>query len=197
VQSFTVAWGTRTLRVTHMGFDSAALAFLRDRGAESIEHPGGTLGAHLRRVRQRLATLGAVPYLQLAGLTHAAYGTDGFDRALLPWTDRDALRAVVGDRAEELVYLYGACDRGQSWAALASTRAVHDRFTGQRRPLDAGRVVPFVDLTIVNELDVMEQNPAMLDRHGDYFRDLFASWAPVTSPSVADDARQVLSRKTL
>jgi len=180
-----------------MGLDSAALAFLRERGAESIEHPGGTLYAHLCRVQQRLAALGAVTYLQLAGLTHAAYGTDGFNRALLPWTDRAALRAVVGDEAEDLVYLYGACDRDHTWSTLAGTGTVHDRFTGERRTLDAGQVVPFVDLSIVNELDVIEQNPAMLDRHGDYFRTLFAAWEPVTSPSVADDARRVLSRKTL
>jgi hypothetical protein len=176
-----------------MSFDEAARDLLRDLGAESIEHPGGTLYAHLCRVERRLAGLGAGPDLQLAGLTHAAYGTDGFARSLLPWSDRDPLRSVVGETAESLVYLYGACDRDRTWPSLAGTATVHDRFTGGSTRLEAFQLTPFADLTIVNELDVMEQNPAMLEKHGDYFADLFTRWAPVTSPSVTADARRVLA----
>ncbi|MGW3612447.1 DUF6817 domain-containing protein [Micromonospora sp. NPDC005163] len=177
-----------------MSFDSAARDFLRAHGAESIEHPGGTLYAHLCRVAQRLAGLGAGPDLQLAGLTHAVYGTDGFARGLLAWSDRDSLRSVVGAAAETLVYLYGACDRDRTWPSLADTATVHDRFTGQPQRLNAAQLVPFVDLSIVNELDVIEQNPAMLEKHGTYFHDLFTRWAPATSPTVVAEARRVLSR---
>ncbi|HEX8628364.1 MAG TPA: hypothetical protein VF755_09365 [Catenuloplanes sp.] len=48
-----------------MSFDSAARDFLRDHGAESVEHPGGTRYAHLCRVEQRLAVLGAGRDLRL------------------------------------------------------------------------------------------------------------------------------------
>ncbi|WP_436534509.1 DUF6817 domain-containing protein [Actinoplanes sp. HUAS TT8] len=175
-----------------MAFDSAARAFLREHGTESIEHPGGTLYAHLGRVAERLAACGAAPYVQLAGLTHAAYSTDGFDLALIAWTDRPLLRAVIGVEAEELVYRYGACDRDRTWPHLAETSVVHDRFTGHDRTLGPGEVGPFVDLSIVNELDVIEQNPALYAKHGDYFRDLFARWAPVTSPAVTAEVQRVL-----
>ena len=177
-------------KVDAMTFETAR-AFLRDHGAEGIAHPGGTLYAHLCRVEQRLASLGAREHVRLAGLTHATYGTDGFDRALLDRTDRETLRAVVGDEAEELVNLYGACDRDRTWPDLATTSTVYDRFTGAATVLGADRLVPFVDLSIVNELDVIEQNPALLAEHGDYFRGLFAGWASVTSPAVAADARRV------
>ena len=175
-----------------MTFGSAARAFLREHGTEAIEHPGGTLYSHLCRVEQRLAAAGAAPYVQLAGLTHAAYSTDGFDLALIPWTDRDVLRAVIGLEAEELVYLYGACDRDRTWPALATTSTVHDRFIGHKRVLESHLIGPFVDLSIVNELDVIEQNPALLVKHGDYFRDLFARWAPLTSPKVADEIQRLM-----
>jgi hypothetical protein len=176
-----------------VSFDSAARDFLRDRGAESIAHPGGTLYAHLCRVELRLARLGAGSDLQLAGLTHAVYGTDGFARCLLAWSDRGALRSVIGAAAEALVYLYGACDRDRTWPSLVDTATVHDRFTDQSRRLDASQLVAFVDLSIVNELDVIEQNPAMLKKHGNYFRDLFTRWAPATSPPVAAEAGRVLA----
>jgi len=48
------------------------------------------------------------------------------------------------------------------------------------------------DLSIVNELDVVEQDPTVADKHGAYLRALFASWAPVASPRVSHDAQRVL-----
>jgi hypothetical protein len=175
-----------------MSIDGAARGFLLEHGADAIDHVGGTLFAHLGRVEQALAAVGAPAALRLAGLTHATYGTDGFARALIPWTGRKELRAVIGDEAEDLVYLYCACDRDRSWADLAATRTVHDRFAGGERVLGEGQLTPFVDLSVVNELDVIERDPAVLGRHGEYFRGLFARWEPVTSPAVAERVRHTV-----
>ncbi|MEU8658427.1 DUF6817 domain-containing protein [Actinoplanes philippinensis] len=169
-------------------------AWLRERGTETIQHPGGTLYAHLCRVRDRLAALGHDADVQAAGLTHAAYGTDGFDLALLFWRERDTLRELVGPNAEELVYLYGACDRDRSWPGLAATHRITDRFTGGAVRLADWQITPFVDLSIVNELDVLEHDPALLAEHRDYFTGLFDAWSPVTSPAVVTEARRVLAR---
>jgi hypothetical protein len=175
-----------------MTVDSVARAWLRQRGAETIEHPGGSLYAHLNRVRDRLAALGCDRDTQLAGLVHAAYGTDGFAVTLLDWTDRTALRALVGADVEELVYRYGSCDRKQTWRGLAATGVVVDRFTGQTCEVEPDRLQPFVDLSIVNELDVIEQDPTIAQRHGDYFRSVFATWSPAATPAVDTAARQLL-----
>lgn len=175
-----------------MSADADVRAWLRDRGAETIQHPGGTLYTHLCRVHDLLAELGCGVETQLAGLAHAAYGTDGFDVALLDRTHRVTLRALLGDDAEALVYLYGACDRARTWPTLATTGEVVDRFTNQVRQLGPGRARPFVDLSIVNELDVMEQDPSITGQHGGYFRSLFGDWAPVASPAVMDRARRLL-----
>lgn len=70
---------------------------------------------------------------------------------------------------------------------------MHDRLTGQPHRVDASQLVPFVDLSIVNELDVIEQNPAMLEKQGTYFADLFTRWARVTSPSVIAETARVLA----
>jgi hypothetical protein len=49
----------------------------------------------------------ARPALQLAGLCHAFYGTDGFPGALLPLDRRGELAAAVGDRwGPELLSLF-------------------------------------------------------------------------------------------
>lgn len=175
-----------------MSTEQAVRAWLRERGAERIDHPGGTLYAHLVRVHDRLGALGHDPQVRLAGLAHAAYGTDGFDLTLLAVADRAPLRELVGDRAEALIYLYGACDRSRTWTALPATRQVWDRFTGGPRDLAPEQVRPFTDLSIVNELDVAEQDATFVPRHGDYFRELFASWAPLASPAVLAEARRLL-----
>jgi hypothetical protein len=166
--------------------------WLRARGADEIEHAGGSLYAHLHRVRDRLAGHGAVEDVQLAALTHAAYGTDGFPQSLLDVADRASLRALIGERAELLVYRYGGCDRGRTWRSLPAARIIWSRFDEHGAAPTPEELRAFVDLSIVNELDVYEQSAEIAAKAGDYFRSLFPTWTPLASPQVAEDARTVL-----
>jgi hypothetical protein len=170
-----------------------AYGWLQERGAGDIEHAGGSLLQHLGRVRDRLASLGLDADLQLAGLTHAVYGTDGFPVALLGTDERDVLRSVTGSSAEEIVFRYGGCDRDRTWRALPATRTVWSRFTGEPETLGADALRAFADLSIVNELDVYERSPEVAARAGDYFRAVFPTWAPLASPQVTTESQRVLS----
>lgn len=172
----------------------AVLAMLRHRGAEMIEHPGGTLYAHLIRVFERLAGHGAGTALQHAGLAHAAYGTDGFDVVLFDHRHRQPLQNLLGLEAELMIYRYGDCDRSASWSRLAETRQLRSRFDGRVETLPAPQLTAFVDLSIVNELDVVEQSPVMAEQYGDALRANFDRWRPIASPSVMADADTVLGR---
>jgi hypothetical protein len=167
-------------------------AWLRQHGAETIDHPGGTLYAHLSRVHDRLGKHELGANVQLAGLAHAVYGTDGFDLVLLDPADRTTLRDLIGETAESLVYLYGACDRSRTWRRLHDTSEVWNRFTNEAESLDPLQLQPFIDLSIVNELDVVEKDPAVAEKFGSYFRSLFTSWAQVASAQVMADARRLL-----
>jgi hypothetical protein len=170
----------------------SVVELLRSRGAEDVEHPGGTLDGHLERVRIRLAQLGASTDLQLAGRAHAVYGTDGFDVALLHLDERAVLAELIGTDAERLVYRYGACDRSRTWDELPVTGRVHDRFTGDVEVLTAEEARSLAELSLVNELDVAEHAPGFLDQHGDYFRRLTAAWAPLLGAAVTAEAHRVL-----
>ncbi|WP_433830536.1 DUF6817 domain-containing protein [Actinoplanes sp. CA-015351] len=175
-----------------MSDDIDVRAWLQERGADTVKHPGGTLYKHLCRVSDRLADLGHSPQVQAAGLTHAAYGTDGFDLALLFWQERDELRGLVGAEAEELVYLYGSCDRDRSWPRLAETGEVTNRFTGAMSSLKGEQLQVFVDLTAVNELDVIDKDPSILARNRTFFTELFTAWSKVASEPVAKEMRLAL-----
>ncbi|WP_328468089.1 hypothetical protein OHA21_50820 [Actinoplanes sp. NBC_00393] len=169
--------------------------WLQQSGADTIRHPGGTLYAHLCRVEERLGKLGHGDDVCAAGLTHAAYSTDGFDLALVFWQERERLRDLVGAPAEELVYRYGACDRDRTWARLAETKQITDRFTGGTAELTAEDLTPFVDLSIVNELDVFEQAPAVLEKNRAYFKKVFTAWRPLASAPVAEEVDRLFASR--
>lgn len=124
-------------------------------GADRLQHPGGTLLAHLGRVHALTVEWCATPRTQLAAICHATYGTDGFPHALVPITERQRLEDALGSDAESLVYLYGACDRTRTYRRLGDEPAhFHDRFTGHTAALEGDDLVDFAVLTIANELDV-------------------------------------------
>jgi catechol 2,3-dioxygenase-like lactoylglutathione lyase family enzyme len=150
--------------------------FLAVRGADRMPHPGGTLLDHLHRVARLLSNWGAEPEVQLAGLCHAAYGTDGFDESLLATTERAMFAELIGDRAEALVYLYASCDRATVYPRLGTGFPVvfRDRFTGREHTPSAADLRAVVEITAANELDVLGHNAELAERHGPALYRLFA-----------------------
>jgi hypothetical protein len=163
---------------------AAARELLAGRGADTIAHPGGTLLAHLERVRTILAAWDNAPAVQLAGLCHAAYGTDGFGTALLALSERDTLAAAIGVEAERLVYLYGSCERTATYPALSGRPVTcHDRFTGTTVIPDDVALRAFAEITVANELDIAEHNPALAGRIGPWLLRLVADWSALLTPA--------------
>ena len=161
---------------------AAMTELLALRGAAGISHPGGTLLAHLQRVHALLAQWGARPAVQLAGLYHAFYGTNGFATALGSRGRRDELAAIIGEEAERLVYFYASCDRRYSYPCLAETAGpFKDRFTGTvlRPPLPLRR--DFAELTAANELDIATVSPDFRAQAGPGLLRLFTSWRNLLS----------------
>ncbi|MEU2427078.1 DUF6817 domain-containing protein [Streptomyces sp. NPDC007851] len=172
-----------------------ALAILKAAGAEMIEHPGGTLLAHLQRVSDLLASWGARPALVSAGLCHAFYGTDGFPVALLDLGRRAELVKAIGIEAEALVYFYASCDRKSSYRGLVDNPGTFvDRFTGAPMypSLEARR--DFAELTAANELDIAAISPEVRSRYGADLLDLFTRWRPLLSEPAWAHCRSVLDQ---
>ncbi|GAA3390738.1 DUF6817 domain-containing protein [Streptomyces roseoviridis] len=173
---------------------SAAHELLRARGADTIDHPGGTLLSHLDRVEARLAAWGARDDLRLAGLCHAFYGTDGFAESLLPLERRADLAAAVGPAAEELVYFYASCDRDFSYPGLAAGDGLfRDRFTGEEFVPTARQRADFAELTAANELDVLAVNAVFRQRYRTPLLRLFTRWRPLLGEAAYADVRGLLS----
>ena len=170
-----------------------AVEMLEAAGAARIEHPGGTLLAHLTRVEAALETWGARPALASAGLCHAFYGTDGFPTSLLDLEQRADLAEAIGDEAEGLVYFYASCDRKASYRGLSEPDGIfRDRFTGVDFPPSAQQRRDFAELTAANELDLVVVNPANRARYGSALLALFGRWRPLLSDPAWAHCRDVL-----
>jgi hypothetical protein len=137
-----------------LGWDSLVEG-LRARGADRVEHPGGTLLQHLRRVAARLQRQGAEPDTVTAGLCHAAYGTAGFPHALFALPERELLASWIGAGAETLVYLYCASDRRKASPDDGWPSSLHDRFTGARVTTPDHVATALLDITLANEIDIL------------------------------------------
>lgn len=156
---------------------AATIELLAARGADRVEHPGGTLLAHLRRVHALLERWEASTTVRLAGLAHAYYGTDGFPTALGEVSRREELAAVVGEEAERLVYFYASCDRAFSYGRLGEPGGrFRDRFTGAVLVPPGGPRQDFAEITVANELDIVTVNPELRERYGRDLLTLFTSW---------------------
>jgi hypothetical protein len=133
--------------------DQRVLAFLAAHDAGAIEHPGGTLLAHLCGTASLLRCWQARPALVTAGLAHAIYGTDGFPTALLGVDARTAVAELAGPEAEAIVYAYASCDRSAGHPS-AQRPSLRDRFTGQRVPLGGPLLHDLTTLTCANDIDI-------------------------------------------
>jgi hypothetical protein len=178
-----------------------ALAFLRSGPACSISHRHGTLLDHLLATGEILGAWGATEELRLAGLCHAAYGTDGFSPHLLSWRRRADLVAVVGTAVEETVYLYASCDRSFLYPQLSRSGPVvfRDRFLHTTFAPSDSQLSDFVDLTLANELEIARGDPpsSVLSDGPSAWPSWFTSLVDQMVHRASPGVRQALSRQAL
>ncbi len=158
----------------------AALRFL---GAGELAHLNGTLEAHLRGTAALLRAWGAPEPVCTAGLYHAAYGTDAFRTALTSPAMRHSIRDLIGAQAEELVYLYGACQRDRFYPRIGTPAQLcfSDRFTDTDYAITPNQLACLCELTLANELEIASGLAAFRAEHGDTLCELFDRLAGLAS----------------
>jgi hypothetical protein len=160
---------------------------LKNLGVGEFAHLNGDLETHLIGTFRLLAEWGNPAYVCDAGLYHAVYGTQPMPRLGIPHrefsaTDLPQIRAIIGEAAEHLVYLYGACDRDFFYPQIGSDNPVYrDRFTGSEFGLPAGTLRDLLEITIANELEICLSAPAFLERSRGNYVELFNRFKPLIS----------------
>ena len=156
------------------------LLYLHHLGAGEVLHKNGSLLQHLQGTWSLLQDWGNPEDVCLAGLYHSVYGTGGFEGQLLPLSQRPALRESIGQEAEELVYLFAACDRPITHPRIGkqAPQLFRDRFTGEDLTLESGQWQAQCEIMLANEVDLGLHNPAFYRKHLGHYRDLFARFTP-------------------
>jgi len=87
------------------------LEWLRSQGASEMPHSGRTLLDHLANTYCILASSEQPASVCAAGLFHSVYGTNAFRRVTVAASRRDEVRALIGEEAERLAWLFGTIER--------------------------------------------------------------------------------------
>jgi hypothetical protein len=143
---------------------------LKELGAEEMSHVNGSLLAHLKGTHDLLQEWGNRPALCNAGLYHSVYGTADFRQSLIDLQRREAVAELIGKEAEQIVYLFSACDREYVYAHLLTEHAFdyRDRIQKAACSLPGEAVADLCELTMANELEIARWNPAeFLRQHYD------------------------------
>jgi hypothetical protein len=133
--------------------------FLRGLGTEDVPHSGekGFL-SHLVAVCRDMEAWGGDRDLCRAALFHSIYGTELFRRFSLPVERRGEVRALIGDRAERIVFANCLMDRSTFDSQLDSDSKgpykLRNRETGETIELSRA---DFDDLVRVHLVDWLEQ----------------------------------------
>ena len=170
--------------------------FLIALGIDKLPHSGKSYLAHLIAVKRDLQSWGCEEDVCLAGMFHSIYGTEMFQGFTLPLERREALRALIGPRAERLAYLNCAMDRtsfdenllGENAPTNEGPFLVRDRIADE--PFELARR-DFDDLCRVHLCDWLEQ----VSRSGmwDYREKSYAAIAARLGGVAEDAHRRVYS----
>jgi aspartyl/asparaginyl beta-hydroxylase (cupin superfamily) len=139
----------------HDGVALALVDLLRSDGAGDARHAGGrTLLDHLVGTYRIVRRWEQPVWLQHAALIHSVYGTEAYDRQLLPVDRREELAAAAGTRAERLAYLFHVTPRAP---LLAGThlwaRDLPPRGGGAEEPATRDELDALVLLHMANVAD--------------------------------------------
>ncbi|MEM0910039.1 MAG: DUF6817 domain-containing protein [Pseudomonadota bacterium] len=144
--------------------------------AGEFQHLNGDLESHLKATARILEKWGAPEILQTAGLFHAAYGTAGFSQNMVSLNQRHSISNIIGEKEEELVYLYCACDRSFVFPQFGNNKRIsfRDRFTESTFPLKDNDASMFCELTVANELELVYSSDSFKFEHGENLYKLFS-----------------------
>jgi hypothetical protein len=163
-------------------------------GAGEVGHVNGSLVAHLRGTEKMLRDWGACEPLCVAGLYHAVYGTDGYKLTLASLSERKDIAGIIGIEAEELVYLYGACDRKVFYRRIGTKAQLRfaDRFRKSEYNIQTQQLTQLCELIFANELEIVSNSVEIRAKHGAALSRLFERMSGLVSQSAFQAYRRIL-----
>ena len=134
------------------------LDLLRRYHADVTPHSGRHLLDHLVGVFRLLASWGNSPEVCRAGLFHSIYGTNIFTVQSATFAERAAIRAIIGERAERLAFLFCISERPVAFLRAAAERryVLDDIVHHQPVVVTPGEIAALLEIEVANFLEQPE-----------------------------------------
>lgn len=165
--------------------------FIISLGADQIPHTETVYLAHAIGVHNDLKSWGCDEEVCRGGMFHSIYGTEGFQRFVLPLEQRGEVRERIGQRAERLAYWNCAMDRASFDAAVERAMPPYrfrDRLADCQVELSEQ---DFDDLCTIHLCDWIEQVPR--SKRWDYRTDAYGRLADRLGGVAEENYRRILA----
>lgn len=152
------------------------LEFLRAHGAQETAHSRGTLLEHLSGTRALLARWGNDADTCAAGLFHSVYGTYVFSHAIVDRDERESVRALIGEGAERLAWIFCTVDRRGFFARGPAGGATLAGADG-REPstVDRATLARLVEIEVADTVEQLPRRKPRRQREYEWYREAFES----------------------
>ena len=136
------------------------LDLLLDLNTDTNRHSGGALLDHLRGTHDLLDEWGNDQAVCIGGLFHSIYGTQAYQTQSASLEDRHRIRAVVGERAERLAFLFAVSNRGEFFEALDRDQAtLWNRIHERASPVTHDELRDLIEMELANFVEFMPRLP--------------------------------------
>ena len=136
------------------------LDLLLELNTDTSRHSGGGLLDHLRGTHDLLDDWGNDQAVCIGGLFHSIYGTQSYQTQSASLEDRQRIRAVAGERAERLAFLFAVSDRGEFFTALDRDDAtLWNRIHEQATPVAQDELRDLIEMEMANFVEFMPRLP--------------------------------------
>ena len=140
--------------------------FLAERVRDVAYNSAGDLLRHLKNTHDLLEAWGNPPSVCLAGLFHSIYGTCRVSHKAMGFGERETLRALIGEEAEQLVYIFCVTERPKDFLECLDRHEVElrDHRTGTMMVLPRATLDRLLEIEVANILEQDERYYAVLDQ---------------------------------
>lgn len=132
--------------------------YLKGKGADSLPHvKSGSLLDHLIRVSETIARWGLDADAQRVALCHSIYSTSNYKEVLVPESEREDVRSLIGEPAEKLVHAFSRLDRLSLDIDKAyGSFSYIDRLSKEKTFLSEQEFCTLLHVLLANQLDHMD-----------------------------------------
>lgn len=133
------------------------IEFLNDRGVQKTKHSGRTLYVHLKRTFDILKAANLSEDVCFAGLFHSIYGNNIFTHKAVEHSERQTLKALIGDYSELLVWTFCALERPFSLQTYVKGEKILKHSDGSDWVVNEKDAELFEDLLSIEAANLLDQ----------------------------------------